>query len=345
MNKLLPAFVLISLTASTTLQAQFDFVTLTNQHADVLIGYDAEAFNPLSFVIRNDDDGSILFSNEVRLAVSEAGQLSLPPDTPFGDAGDPIWILPQSQNADLLFLGLSGDGLPLNVFSEPVKLSLLNAEGPGDFFLWQSGSIGSFDVRINTRDGLTAADNTLVFAGGHDHYNWGFTSTGSYHLTFQASGTTQPDGIPVTSPETTFVFDVLPLRPYEQWQRAHWPPATALSQMAPDSDPDGDGIPNIMEYALALDPNIPTTDGLPKLVIIGENNDLYAALEFTRVKTATDLAYQVRATDSLNPSSWEPLTHVVSITDHGATETVVVRDVIPLPSTEHRFYKLDVAFN
>jgi hypothetical protein len=66
-----------------------------------------------------------------------------------------------------------------------------------------------------------------------------------------------------------------------------------------DQDPDGDGITNLMEYALALNPMGADVGGLPTAQVSGGN------LTLTYYKRRTDVVYEVITTTTLeNPGSW-----------------------------------------
>ena len=99
-----------------------------------------------------------------------------------------------------------------------------------------------------------------------------------------------------------------------------------------DADPDGDGLPNLLEYAMGLEPK--TADAnLPNIVI--QNG--FALSTFTRLKSATDVILTLEgSTDLLNWNSTfsEPIT----ITDNGPITTVVVQD--SLSANAARFYRL-----
>ncbi len=137
-----------------------------------------------------------------------------------------------------------------------------------------------------------------------------------YHLTLQASGQT--------------------------YQDIYWPFGTSDFIKGPDADPDGDGIVNVMEYALDLDPNTSDTSGLPVFLFVTDTGAEYGALSYTHVKAATDLDYTVVASSDLRSRIWTPLTTVVSTVDQGATEIVTVRDSVLASSTPVRFYQLRV---
>ena len=88
------------------------------------------------------------------------------------------------------------------------------------------------------------------------------------------------------------------------------------------ADFDGDGIRNLMEYALALDPKMPAIAGLP--VASG-----MLALTYTRVKAATDITYIVEVTNDLVTwNSGPAFTNITSTIDNGATETITAASLL-----------------
>ncbi|MFN7139462.1 MAG: TIGR03769 domain-containing protein, partial [Limisphaerales bacterium] len=222
-----------------------------------------------------------------------------------------------------------------------VNLELKSTKAPGHFVAWQTVGFGDFDVKMNTRDGVTAADKYTASSGGHGHLNWGFSTNGVYCVTFQAVGTLQGQSTNTTSLPTTFQFNVLPLRPFEAWQSNHWAFGTPDSVINPNADPDNDGIPNALEYALGLNPTVANPNGRPSAVIVNSGGINYGALQFTRRKNATDVTYQVLAASSLT-GPWNQVSQVVSTTDNGSTETVIIRDTAPVAGTSQRFLRLQV---
>lgn len=186
-------------------------VRLTDEHVDLRVLFDPSGTHVLGIVARDEDHHVNYATNETVLVVAESAKLALPPGTPFGPEGNPLWILPQSQQPDLLYLGLSAEGIAPGAFTGNLTFRLKAIDGPGQFFLWQASQFGGFDIQMNTTDGISAADSHVQIIGSHEHFNFGFTTNGLYHLTFDVSGRRAGDSEDIISPPETFTFEVLPL--------------------------------------------------------------------------------------------------------------------------------------
>lgn len=101
------------------------------------------------------------------------------------------------------------------------------------------------------------------------------------------------------------------LSPYQQWKTAYFSPAeidtTELS--APASDPDGDGIPNLLEYALGLHPRQPSQSGLPEIA----SDAASLSLIYRKDPAKPDIGWQVEASQTLG--QWEPVGDTLITTD------------------------------
>lgn len=126
--------------------------------------------------------------------------------------GDTFWKLPQlGGEADaegLPFFGIKGKELDAAGFSE-VLLSLTGVthnggSGTGHFALWQTG----FAPVVDSSDGIDGDDEFAILLNDHDHYNWGFTSLGTYEVELTASGFNPTDGFLSTT--TILTFSVVP---------------------------------------------------------------------------------------------------------------------------------------
>jgi surface-anchored protein len=105
----------------------------------------------------------------------------------LGDAGSPIWVLPQVQNPALLWPGLNSQEIEAGAIAgNSLTLALVAAHGPAPFALFSTDQFGTPSVLFNSGDGLP--DSIDLPIGTHAHGNWSFRAPGRYALTFQASG-------------------------------------------------------------------------------------------------------------------------------------------------------------
>lgn len=91
---------------------------------------------------------------------------------------------------------------------------------------------------------------------------------------------------------------------YAGWARRMFSDPADLADPAisgPDADPRGEGVSNLLRYALEIDPNLPGRELLPR----PEARDDRLFLQFYRDPSRTDIAYIVEA--SLNLTGWEEI--------------------------------------
>ena len=118
-------------------------------------------------------------------------------------------------------------------------------------------------------------------------------------------------------------------------------------------DYDLDGISNLMEYALGLNPTVANPAGLPIATIKNYSGTNYLSMTFTRSSVATDLTYTVQGSSDL--INWSDLASSVGgapttgagfVSETGAAPliTVEVRDTVPSNGTPglKRFMRLKV---
>ncbi|WP_410643263.1 choice-of-anchor M domain-containing protein [Amycolatopsis sp. lyj-346] len=147
--------------------------------------------------------------SEVVLKALAGARTTVPADPSYrflGAAGAPVSVLPQTQDPDLLWPGISTEELTTGVFrSDAVTLRLTGVSGPGKVSVFTTDSFGAATVLLNSGDGLPDALTQSV--GLHEHASWGFTKPGVYKLTFRATAKLT-DGTAVSSPPAVLTFCV-----------------------------------------------------------------------------------------------------------------------------------------
>lgn len=340
----------LCLTASTA-SAQVTY--LTNQHMDLRLQFHpaATGTNQLNVVLGYDSPGGLVIASNHQFYVvgTTNARRTVPanPDFAFlGPAGAPVWILPKTQDILRPYLGVSAEDISSSDFDNPTRLELVAVDGPGTFFAYDViGSTPTIKM-AGTNSGVSSTQHTIeTLVGSHGHYNWAFTTNGLYRLTFRAVGSPAGTGTNLIGRDVTMAFQILPLRPWENWISTNWLPATGTNLTGPTADPDGDSIQNVMEYALHLDPNTPNATGLPRASLVTTNGLTFGALTYTRVKAATDLVYEPSARGTISGGNWSVITNVVSIIDQGETESITVRDDNPISDHTQRFFQLRIKLN
>lgn len=178
---------------------------LSSGHTDVGVGYESpKTFDMHVHSHLTDEEYEpsevLLFLGEntrvLRPAGSEYDFLGVP-------AGAQYWQLPETDEPDMLFLGLGTEEMDPNeadfapyVETDPrvsgaapfrwITVSVLGKRGPGDIAGFRYGDDAPL-VWYSSVDGFDATDKMIVKAGSHMHLNWAFTAAGLYELDLQAS--------------------------------------------------------------------------------------------------------------------------------------------------------------
>jgi hypothetical protein len=143
-----------------------------------------------------------------------------------------------------------------------------------------------------------------------------------------------------------FFIDVsgsAPVSPRDVWRSEHFGPDALAETTADDADPDGDGLVNIVEYALGLDPEVASTAAerpKPQVQII--EGKKYLTLTYTKAAGAADVTVVIETTDAVGPDAvWTA--NIVEVTRDGdGVETITVRDTVSLDEAAARFLRLTV---
>lgn len=126
------------------------------------------------------------------------------------------------------------------------------------------------------------------------------------------------------------------LTPSEHWRMQHFGATGASGSAADFADPDQDSVPNLLEYALGLDPLVPDRVPAPGLTLDGtEWTYLY-----TRPRLRPDLAYAVEVSGNLLLWATEGVVHEEAAVE-GDTATWRARYVPAQPGSV--FFRLRVS--
>jgi hypothetical protein len=147
-----------------------------------------------------------------------------------------------------------------------------------------------------------------------------------------------------------------PPPPYVVWKSSHFGTDTNNPSVAGDeADPDGDGIPNILEYAFGTDPNV--ADINKPLTGTALSNQFQ--LQFNRNLSATDLTFTARAAFGfsgdwsnlvtfLPNGGWQTNTPGATVTESEPSGSppdqqvqVIITDPVD-PASTNRFFQLKI---
>jgi hypothetical protein len=128
---------------------------------------------------------------------------------------------------------------------------------------------------------------------------------------------------------------------YASWQDDVFTPEEQAdpSMSGEQASPAGDGISNLMKYALKLDPKSRGEANLPR----SSPHDGHLTLTYRRNKRAADLTFTVQVASDLTSDQWEDVEVVISQTDEGDYWLVTVQDDEPMHNHSKRFMRLKVS--
>jgi surface-anchored protein len=186
--------VLVATAAPAQAQGQ---VVISKGHVDVIgLAYEDGALD-LHIHDESVEPGVEREPHEVRFQVPPGAGTTVPADPSYaflGAAGAPVWILPQTQNPDLIWAGLGTEEIEPGVFrNDAVAVTFRFLVAPGDLAVYTEDAFGlPADILVDSGDGLP--DTVTLPAGDHLHANWAFDAPGHYWVLVTASGTLAATG-------------------------------------------------------------------------------------------------------------------------------------------------------
>ncbi len=125
------------------------------------------------------------------------------------------------------------------------------------------------------------------------------------------------------------------ITPQEAWRQTYFGSPANAGNGSDSADPDLDGLPNLVEYALGLDPMAASTTGLPTVTTTGTD----WVYTYTRPTATTELTYTVEISTNLVDWTLVPTVHEF-VTSSGGVETW--HALYPLNAAARIFFRLKV---
>ncbi|MCS6243868.1 MAG: right-handed parallel beta-helix repeat-containing protein [Opitutus sp.] len=142
---------------------------------------------------------------------------------------------------------------------------------------------------------------------------------------YTVSATAAGDNGPTVTSATVTTWTAL-----QSWRNATFGTIAATGNAADLADPDGDGISNLLEYALGLSPTTATPSGLPTSTV-----DSNGKLTLTFLRACSEVTYTVQGSSDL--ATWSD----IAINPGTVSTSVTVTDKPPIGATK-RFLRLKV---
>jgi putative ABC transporter-associated repeat protein len=185
-----------------------DPVVLTTEHVDLLAPLYESGRLELRAKVGTAAEHTFHDPADVLVQVLPAAASTVPDGDTYaflGTAGAPLWLIPETQNPEVVWAGWSTEELAAGTFAgDSVDMRLIGAEGPGTVEVFQTTGFGSITRIFSSEESLPARQQSV---GQHVHANWAFSAEGSYTLTFEVSATTA-DGAAVTTGPIEYSFVV-----------------------------------------------------------------------------------------------------------------------------------------
>jgi hypothetical protein len=245
--------------------------------------------------------------------------------------GDHIKALP-FQNARLAAVSSQTPG----TFGVPGATPGISANGTSNGIVWATENNST--AVLHAYDATNLANelyNSSQAAGSRDHFGVGnkfITPTIASARVYV--GTTNGVGV-------FGLLDQSTLTPLQMWRANHFGNPSNVGVGADTAAPAGDGVPNLIKYALGLDPYATAAPSqLPTGSIQPDSGQSYLTLTVNTVAREPDVTYAVEVSGDLQTwTSGPPFTVTLTNT---ATQ-VIVRDNTPFGNALMRFIHLRVS--
>ncbi len=249
----------------------------------------------------------------------------------YGSVGDYIKAFP-FQSARLTAVSSQTPG----TFAYPGATPGISANGTSNAILWATENTSPAVLHAYDATNLThELYNSSQAPGGRDQFGVGnkfITPTIASARVYV--GTTNDVGV-------FGLFDESTLTPLEVWRNTDFGNPSNVGAGADTASPAGDGVPNLIKYALGLNPFTPATGSqLPVASILTVSGQNYLTLTVNRTAPATDVTYIVEVSGDLVTWVSGPS---FTVTISNTPTQLIVRDNTPVASATSRFIHLHVS--
>lgn len=189
------------------------------------------------------------------------------------------------------------------------------------YLTWQDDLFASRYEVERSPDGISGWTKVATVEEDQEYYlDTGLTTATKYYYRLRSANDVWGASA-YTSVQSATTFTE-----YEDWKDYH-----RLELDAPGTaDPDGDGVPLLLEYALGLSPKHPSAESLP------DTRVAEGRVELIYYRARSDVTYVVEASTDLKQWSADGVTQQQSLTGLWVTASA------PLPSSGARFLRLRV---
>jgi len=294
-------------------------------------------------VLELEPGAGVLVAKDKPYAQGEGSRIPRPAGTQWDfigvDAGVDIWVLPSFAFDDpLLEPGFATYGVP----SGPggVRINLVGVTFHGEGVGHLSTYTTSNQVHMTTSNGIDVNDFYLLGRGDHRHVNWAFTAKGVYEVSLTASMllVANDEESRVTSDPQTFIFAV-GVPHMERWLLER---GVAPAELGEADTPAGDGVANLLKYALGIPPLEPIGGSRVEPVFHEDGGATYLALDTALNPQAEDIDVWVETSAEL--VDWNSGVGQ-TVTLQQTAGRIHVRDALAVGGAGRRFIRLAVERN
>lgn len=249
----------------------------------------------------------------------------------YGAVGDHLKAF-QFQNARL---GSTAASKSSASFASPGATPGVSANGNVGAIVWATENTSPMVLHAYNATNLAAELYNSNQAGSRDH-----SGTGNKFITPMVASARVYVG--ETAEVAVFgLRDATTLTSLEAWRAGNFGNPSNVGAGQDGASPAGDGVPNLIKYALGLDPfSIAPTNALPYGALQTNGAAEYLTLVVPRAAIQPDVNYSVEVSGDL--TNWYfGGTNTVTLTNT-ATE-LVVQDTTPVPAAGERYIRLAVS--